>query len=537
MITCTNLGLVFSDKKLFEDINVKFTAGNCYGVIGGNGAGKSTFLKLLSGLKDSTSGHVSIDKGKRLAFLKQDHFEYEEFKVLDTVIMGHKRLFEIMQEKDALYLKENFSEEDGIKASELEMEFAELDGWNAEVDAEMLLQGLGLSKDLYQKQMKDILGGEKVKVLLAQALFGNPDILLLDEPTNHLDFKAIKWLENFLMDYENTVITVSHDRHFLNKVCTHIFDIDRATGKLYVGNYDFWHQSSKLALRLIKDANKKKEEKIKELEAFVARFSANASKSKQATSRKKALEKIQIDQITPSSRRYPFIGFDIERKPGKELLEVTNLNKTIDGIEVLKNVTFSLNPFDKAVLLGSDLQKTTLLQILSGEMEADSGEIKWGVTVEKGYLPANNDAYFKDNDTNLIDWLREYSSDPHEAFIRGFLGRMLFGGDEPLKKVKVLSGGEKMRCMFSKLMLTNANTLLVDQPTNHLDLESIQAVNEGLIAYKGSIVFTSHDQEFINTIANKVVEITDNGVLAIEMNFEDYLNSDKVQEMLANLNK
>jgi len=536
MITCNNLGLVFSDKKLFEEINVKFTAGNCYGVIGGNGAGKSTFLKLLSGEKDSTSGNVSIEKGKRLAFLKQDHFEYENVKVLDAVIMGHKRLYEIMVEKDELYLKEDFSEEDGLKASDLEMEFAELDGWNAEPDAEMLLQGLGVDKSVYQKQMKDILGADKVKVLLAQALFGNPDILLLDEPTNHLDFKAIKWLENFLMDYESTVITVSHDRHFLNKVCTHIFDIDRATGKLYVGNYDFWHQSSQLALRLVKDANKKKEEKIKELEAFVARFSANASKSKQATSRKKALDKIQVDSITPSSRRYPFIGFDIQRKPGKELLEVSNLSKTIDGVKVLNNVSFILNPFDKAILLGTDLQKTTLLKILSGEIEADEGSFKWGVTVEHSYLPANNDEYFKNNDDSLIEWLREYSSDPHEAFIRGFLGRMLFSGDEPLKKVNVLSGGEKMRCMFSKLMLSNANTLLIDQPTNHLDLESIQAVNEGLIAYKGSIIFTSHDQEFINTIANKVVELTENGALALEMNFEDYLGNPKVKELLANIN-
>ena len=530
MITVSNVSLNFSDKKLFEDINVKFLPGNCYGVIGANGAGKSTFLKILSGEIDSNKGEVQIEAGQRMAVLKQNHYEFDDFTVIDTVIMGHKRLYDIMVEKEKIYSKADFTEEDGILAGNLEAEFAELNGWDAEYNASKLLNNLGVDKKYHDKLMKELPGKDKVKVLLAQALFDNPDILLMDEPTNDLDFKAIKWLEEFLIDYDKTVIVVSHDRHFLNKVCTHMLDIDFNTAKLYPGNYDFWYQSSQLALQLAKDANKKKEQKIKELEAFIARFSANASKSRQATSRKKSLEKIVLEEIKPSSRKYPYIAFTLNRELGKDILTVEGLTKTIDGKKVLDNVTFTLNRGDKAVLLGrDDIAKTTLLKILAGEMKPDKGTIKWGKTIEYDYFPADNSAYFENNNLNLIEWLAQYSSDTSEAFLRGFLGRMLFSGEQPLKKVKVLSGGEKVRCMFSKLMLSGANFLLLDQPTNHLDLESIQAVNDGLVNYKGCLLFTSHDHNFVETIANKIIEITDKGAFAIDTSFGEYLNDEKIQ--------
>ena len=530
MITVSNVSLNFSDKKLFEDINVKFLPGNCYGVIGANGAGKSTFLKILSGEIDSNKGEVQIEAGQRMAVLKQNHYEFDDFTVIDTVIMGHKRLYDIMVEKEKIYSKTDFTEEDGILAGNLEAEFAELNGWDAEYNASKLLNNLGVDKKYHDKLMKELPGKDKVKVLLAQALFDNPDILLMDEPTNDLDFKAIKWLEEFLIDYDKTVIVVSHDRHFLNKVCTHMLDIDFNTAKLYPGNYDFWYQSSQLALQLAKDANKKKEQKIKELEAFIARFSANASKSRQATSRKKSLEKIVLEEIKPSSRKYPYIGFALNRELGKDILTVEGLTKTIDGKKVLDNVTFTLNRGDKAVLLGrDDIAKTTLLKILAGEMKPDKGTIKWGKTIEYDYFPADNSAYFENNNLNLIEWLAQYSSDTSEAFLRGFLGRMLFSGEQPLKKVKVLSGGEKVRCMFSKLMLSGANFLLLDQPTNHLDLESIQAVNDGLVNYKGCLLFTSHDHNFVETIANKIIEITDKGAFVIDTSFGEYLNDEKIQ--------
>ncbi|QXM06062.1 ABC-F family ATP-binding cassette domain-containing protein [Crassaminicella indica] len=533
MITVTGVGLRFGDKKLFEDVNIKFTPGNCYGVIGANGAGKSTFLKILSGEIEPNEGNVSITPGERLAVLKQNHFEFDEFNVLDTVIMGHKRLYEIMTEKDALYQKEDFTEEDGIKASELEAEFAELDGWDAEVNAEKLLMGLGINKDLHYKAMKELKGAEKVKVLLAQALFGNPDILLLDEPTNHLDFKAINWLEEFLLDYPNTVIVVSHDRHFLNKVCTHMVDIDFGKAKLFVGNYDFWYESSQLALKLMKEQNKKKEEKIKELQSFIARFSSNASKARQATSRKKLLEKITIEDIQPSSRRYPFVGFTPKREAGKEILTINGISKTIDGVKVLNNISFTVNKGDKIILLGrNEIAKTVLFKILMGEIEPDEGTFRWGITTTQAYLPKDNAEYFEDVELNLIDWLRQYSEEKSESFIRGFLGKMLFSGDEPLKMAKVLSGGEKVRCMFSKLMLSGANVLLLDEPTNHLDLESIQAVNDGLIAFKGTMLFTSHDHKFIQTIANRVVEITPNGIFDKEITFDEFLDDKEIQDRI-----
>jgi len=524
MITVSNLSLIFSDKKLFENINVKFTKGNCYGVIGANGSGKTTFLKVLSGEMESSTGNIIVEKGKRLVVLRQDHFKYDEFSIIDTVMMGHTRLYEIMIEKDKLYSKPDFNEEDGILAAGLEGEFEELDGWNAEYHAQILLKGLGVEvKDLNIK-MKETKSSDKVKILLAQALFGSPDILLLDEPTNHLDFHAISWLENFLIDYDNTVIVVSHDRHFLNKVCTHTFDIDRETGRLYVGNYDFWRESSELMLKLQNDSNKKKEQRIKELEAFVARFSANASKSKQATSRKRSLEKIELEEITASSRRYPFINFDIEKHLGKELLRVSGLTKIVEGVKILDNISFTVNSKEKAVILSKDdTAVTMLLEILSGNMDYDSGSITWGPTVNTDYLPINHESFFNGNDLNLIDWLKEYSKDQTETFIRGFLGRMLFNGDQALKKVKVLSGGEKMRCMFSKLMLSGANCLILDQPTNHLDLEAIQSLNEGLVKYKSSLIFTSHDHKFINTIADKIIDITDQGVTQKNMEFDQYL--------------
>lgn len=533
MIDVINVGVRFADKKLFDEVNLKFTAGNCYGVIGANGAGKSTFLKVLSGETEPGEGSVSISPGERLAVLRQDHYEFDECKVLDTVIMGHKRLYEIMIEKDALYAKADFNDEDGVKASELEGEFSDLNGWDAETDAEKLLTGLGIAPELHSRKMKELLGSEKVKVLLAQALFGNPDNLLLDEPTNHLDFRAIAWLEEFLINYPNTIIVVSHDRHFLNKICTHMVDIDFGKANLYVGNYDFWYESSQLALKLANDQNKKKEEKIKELETFIARFSSNASKAKQATSRKKTLDKIKLEDIKPSSRRYPFVGFTPEREAGKNILTVEGLTKTVEGIKVLDNVSFVINKGDKVVLLGkNELSKTTLLQILMGEIEPDAGTFSWGVTTSRAYLPKDNSEYFKDNDSNLIDWLRAYSHDNNETFIRGFLGKMLFSGEEPFKKVEVLSGGEKVRCMFSKLMLSQANVLLLDEPTNHLDLESIQAVNDGLIKFTGNLFFTSHDHKFIQTICNRVIEITPTGVFDRTMAFDEFLENDDIQKQI-----
>lgn len=534
MINVTDVSLRFGDKKLFEDVNMKFTKGNCYGVIGANGAGKSTFLRILSGVVEPNTGSVTMQPNERMAVLEQDHFKFDEFPVLDTVIMGHKRLYEIMQEKDALYLKPDFSEEDGIKAAELEGEFAELDGWDAETNAEKMLMGLGITKELHQKKMSELTGGDKVKVLLAQALFGNPDNLLLDEPTNHLDFRAITWLEEFLLTYENTVLVVSHDRHFLNKVCTHMVDIDFSRVKMFIGNYDFWYESSQLALRLMKDQNKKREEKVKELQNFIARFSSNASKAKQATSRKKLLDKIQIEDIQPSSRRYPFVGFTPEREAGKEILTVEGLCKSIDGQEVLKDVSFTVNKGDKIILLSRNEQaRTTLLRILNGELEPDSGSYKWGVTITKCDLPKDNTSYFEDSEYNLVDWLRQFSpNEKDETFIRGFLGKMLFSGEEALKPANVLSGGEKVRCMFSRLMLSGANVLLLDEPTNHLDLESIQAVNNGLIAFKGTMLFTSHDHKFIQTISNRIVELTPQGTFDKMISFDEYLEDKEIQSQI-----
>ncbi|KSU85309.1 ATP-binding cassette domain-containing protein [Fictibacillus enclensis] len=532
MITVTNVGLRYGDRKLFEDVNIKFTPGNCYGLIGANGAGKSTFIKILSGEIEAQTGDVHITPGERLAVLKQNHFEYEENEVLQTVIMGHARLYEIMQEKDAIYMKPDFSDEDGIKAAELEGEFAELNGWEAESEAAILLKGLGIGEDLHYKKMAELSGSEKVKVLLAQALFGKPDILLLDEPTNHLDLRAIKWLEEFLINFENTVIVVSHDRHFLNKVCTHMADLDFGKIQLYVGNYDFWYESSQLALKMAQEQNKKKEEKIKELQNFVARFSANASKSKQATSRKKLLEKISLDDIRPSTRKYPYVNFSIDREIGNDLLRVEGLSKTIEGEQVLNNVSFTMNKGDKIAFTGkNEIAVTSLFKILMGEMEADSGSFKWGVTTSQAFFPKDNSSYFENNELNLVDWLRQYSPvDQSESFLRGFLGRMLFSGEEVMKKAKVLSGGEKVRCMLSKMMLSGSNVLLLDDPTNHLDLESITALNNGLINYKGSLLFTSHDHQFVQTIANRIIEITPNGLLDKQMTYDEFLENDELQK-------
>lgn len=533
LITVSGVGLRYGDKKLFENVNLKFTMGNCYGIIGANGAGKSTFLKILSGEIEPNEGAVSTLPGKRMAVLKQNHFEYDEYTVMDTVIMGHKRLYEIGKEKDALYLKPDFTEEDGEKASHLEAEFAELDGWNAETNAERLLMGLGINKDFHYKLMAELEGAMKVKVLLAQALFGNPDILLMDEPTNHLDFRAIAWLEDFLMDYENTVLVVSHDRHFLNKVCTHMVDIDFGKAKMYVGNYDFWYESSQLVLKLMKEQNKKAEEKIKELQNFIARFSSNASKAKQATSRKKSLDKIVIEEIEPSSRKYPFVGFNQEREAGKDILTVEGISKTIDGIKVLNNVSFTLTKGNKTVILSrNEIAKTTLLKILMGEMEPDEGSYKWGITTIKAYLPNDNSEFFDGVELSLVDWLRQYSKDQTETFIRGFLGKMLFSGEEALKMANVLSGGEKVRCMFAKLMLANPNVIVLDEPTNHLDLESITAVNNGLVAFKGSMLFTSHDHSFIETIANRVIELTPKGVYDKEIEFDIFLEDEEIQNQI-----
>lgn len=539
MITVTDVSLRYGDRKLFEDVNIKFTPGNCYGLIGANGAGKSTFLKILSGEIESQTGQVSLGPGERLAVLKQNHYEFEEEEVMKVVIMGHKRLYEVMQEKDAIYMKADFTDEDGMKAAELEGEFAELNGWEAESEAAILLKGLGITEDLHTKKMADISGSDKVKVLLAQALFGKPDVLLLDEPTNHLDIKAIQWLEEFLINFENTVIVVSHDRHFLNKVCTHIADLDFSKIQIYVGNYDFWYESSQLAQRMAQDQNKKKEEKIKELQAFIARFSANASKSKQATSRKKLLDKISLDDIRPSSRKYPYVGFTPEREIGNDLLRVEGITKTIDGEKVLNNVSFVMNKEDKIALVGAnELAKTTLFKILTGEMEADSGMFKWGVTTSQAYFPKDNTSYFEGSELNLVDWLRQFSpADQSESFLRGFLGRMLFSGEEVLKKASVLSGGEKVRCMLSKMMLSGANVLLLDEPTNHLDLESITAVNNGLINFKGSLMFASHDHQFIQTIANRIIEITPNGIVDKQMTYDEYLENSEIQKQVAEMYK
>ena len=537
MIAVQNVSLRFADRKLFEDVNIKFTPGNCYGLIGANGAGKSTFLKILSGEIEPQTGEVHMSPGERLAVLKQNHFEYEEHEVLKVVIMGHKRLYEVMQEKDAIYMKPDFSDEDGIRAAELEGEFAELNGWEAEGEAAILLKGLGIAEELHTKKMADLGGSEKVKVLLAQALFGKPDVLLLDEPTNHLDIQAIQWLEEFLINFENTVIVVSHDRHFLNKVCTHIADLDFNKIQIYVGNYDFWYESSQLALKMAQEANKKKEEQIKQLQEFVARFSANASKSKQATSRKKLLEKITLDDIKPSSRKYPYVHFAPEREIGNDVLVVTDLSKTIDGVKVLDSVSFMMNKEDKIAFTGrNELAATVLFKILAGEMEPDSGSFKWGVTTSQAFFPKDNSEYFENSDLNLVDWLRQFSPhDQSESFLRGFLGRMLFSGEEVLKKASVLSGGEKVRCMLSKMMLSGANVLMLDEPTNHLDLESITALNNGLISFKGAMLFTSHDHQFVQTIANRIIEITPNGIVDKQMSYDEFLEDKAVQDKLAEL--
>jgi len=537
MITVSNVSLRFADRKLFDDVNIKFTPGNCYGLIGANGAGKSTFIKILSGDIEPSTGDVIVTPGERLAVLKQNQFEYEEFEVLQTVIMGHTRLYEVMKEKDAIYMKEDFTEEDGMKAAELEGEFAELNGWEAESEAAILLKGLGITEDLHDKKMAELQAGEKVKVLLAQALFGQPDILLLDEPTNNLDLKAVQWLENFLINFENTVIVVSHDRHFLNQVCTHMADLDFGKIQLYVGNYDFWYESSQLAQRLMSDANKKKEEKIKELQGFIARFSSNASKAKQATSRKKLLDKITLDDIRPSSRRYPFVGFTPEREVGNDLLTVDGITKTIDGEKVLDNVRFTVNKGDKIAFVGkNDVAISTLFKILMGEMEPDTGSFKWGVTTSQAFFPKDNSEFFEKSDMNLIEWLRQFSpQDESESFLRGFLGRMLFSGEEVMKKASVLSGGEKVRCMLSKMMLSGANVLVLDDPTNHLDLESITALNNGLIAFKGTALFTSHDHQFIQTIANRIIEVTPNGLVDKECTYDEFLENKDLQKQVEEL--
>ena len=529
MISANNVTLRLGKRALFEDVNIKFTEGNCYGLIGANGAGKSTFLKILSGKLEPSKGDITMDQGERLSVLEQDHYKYDDFQVLDTVIMGNARLYEIMKEKDAIYMKEDFTEEDGIRASELEGEFAELNGWEAESDAAILLNGLGIEPELHYSMMRDLDGGQKVKVLLAKALFGNPDVLLLDEPTNHLDLDAIAWLEEFLINFENTVIVVSHDRYFLNKVCTHIADIDYGKIQLYAGNYDFWYESSQLLIRQMKEANKKKEEKIKELQDFISRFSANASKSKQATSRKKALEKIQLDEIRPSSRKYPYIDFRPNREIGNEVLTVEGISKTIDGVKVLDNVSFILGHDDKVAFVGSnEFAKTTLFRILSGEMEPDEGNYKWGITTSQSYFPKDNTKEF-DNDDTIVDWLTQYSEIKDATYVRGFLGRMLFAGEDGVKKVRVLSGGEKVRCMLSKLMISGANVLLLDEPTDHLDMESITALNNGLIKFPGVLLFSSRDHQIVQTTANRIIEILPNGSIIDKITtYDEYLESDEM---------
>lgn len=528
MLIVNNVSLRFGQKKLFEDVSLKFTPGNCYGIIGANGAGKSTFLNILSGSVDPNTGEVIMSKGQRMSVLKQDHYAYDDFSIIDTVIIGNLRLYEIMKEKDAIYAKEDFSDEDGIKASELEAEFAELNGWNAEIEASKILQSLGISEELYSKQMTELSGIEKIKVFLAQALFGTPDILILDEPTNHLDIDSINWLQEFLIEFQGIVIVVSHDRHFLNNVCTVMADVDFGKIKFYTGNYDFWYQSSQLALQLTRDQNKKKEEKIKELQAFIQRFSANASKSKQATSRKKLLDKITVEDIAPSTRRYPFVHFKPEREVGNDILIVDDICKTIEGIEVLKNLRFTANKGDKIAFLGDEIAITTLFKILAKEIEPDVGSIRYGITISTSYFPKDNAEYFNNDDLNLIEWLRQYSDDDSETYLRGFLGKMLFSGEEALKKSTVLSGGEKVRCMLSKMMLSNANLLILDQPTNHLDLETITALNNGLKDFASNILFASHDHEFIQTIANRIIEIKDDGFVDKAMSYDEYLEYKKL---------
>ena len=529
MISANNITLRVGKKALFEDVNIKFTEGNCYGLIGANGAGKSTFLKILSGQLEPTNGDIVITPGQRRSFLQQDHFKYDAYQVLDTVIMGNARLYEIMKEKEAIYAKEDFTDEDGIRASELEGEFAEMNGWEAESDAATLLNGLGIDTDLHYTQMADLTGSQKVKVLLAQALFGNPDILLLDEPTNHLDLPAIEWLEEFLINFDNTVIVVSHDRYFLNKVCTHTADIDYGKIQLYAGNYDFWFESSQLLIKQMKEANKKKEEKIKELQEFISRFSANASKSKQATSRKRALEKIQLDDMRPSSRKYPYIDFRPNREIGNEVLMVENLSKTIDGVKVLDNISFTLGHDDKVAFVGANEQAiTTFFRILTGELEPDEGTYKWGVTTSQAYFPKDNTQEF-DNDLTITDWLTQYSEIKDATYVRGFLGRMLFPGEDGVKKVRVLSGGEKVRCLLSKMMISGANILILDEPTNHLDMESITALNNGLIKFPGVILFTSHDHQFVQTTANRIMEILPDGKLIDKITtYDEYLANDEM---------
>ena len=529
MISTSNVTLRVGKKALFEDVSIKFIEGNCYGLIGANGAGKSTFLRILSGQLEPTNGEVIITPGQRLSFLQQDHFKYDAYPVLDTVIMGNARLYEIMKEKEAIYMKEDFSEEDGVKAAELEGEFATMNGWEAESDAANLLNGLGIETDLHYKQMADLTGAQKVKVLLAQALFGNPDILLLDEPTNHLDLDAIAWLEEFLINFENTVIVVSHDRYFLNKVCTQIADIDYGKIQLYAGNYDFWYESSQLMIKQMKEANKKKEEKIKELQEFIQRFSANASKSKQATSRKRALEKIELDEIKPSSRKYPYIDFRPEREIGNEVLSVENLSKTIDGVKVLDNISFILGREDKVAFVGPNEQaKTVLFKILSGEMEPDSGSYKWGLTTTQAYFPKDNSAEFNNDDT-IVDWLTQYSEIKDATYVRGFLGRMLFAGEDGMKKMRVLSGGEKVRVLLSRMMIQASNVLILDEPTDHLDMESITALNNGLIKFPGVVLFASRDHQFTQTTANRIMELLPNGGLIDKITtYDEYLESDEM---------
>ncbi len=529
MISANNVTYRVGKKALFEDVNIKFTEGNCYGLIGANGAGKSTFLKILSGQLETTNGDITMTPGQRLSVLEQDHFKYDEYPVMDVVIMGNERLYQIMKEKDAIYAKEDFTDEDGIRASELEAEFAEMDGWEAESNAAMLLNGLGIDTEYHYAIMKDLNGNEKVKVLLAKALFGNPDILLLDEPTNHLDLDAIAWLEEFLINFENTVIVVSHDRYFLNKVCTHTADIDYGKIQLYAGNYDFWYESSQLLIKQMKEANKKKEEKIKELQEFISRFSANASKSKQATSRKRALEKIELDEIKPSSRKYPYIDFRPDREIGNEVLSVEGISKTINGEKVLDNISFILGHDDKVAFVGgNELAKTTLFQILMGEMEPDEGTFKWGVTTSQAYFPKDSTKEF-DNDYTIVDWLTGYSPVKDVTYVRGFLGRMLFAGEDGVKKVKVLSGGEKVRCLLSKMMISGANCLVLDEPTNHLDMESITALNNGLIKFPGVALFSCHDHQFVQTTANRIMEILPNGTMIDKITtYDEYLESDEM---------
>ena len=528
MISANNVTLRLGKRALFEDVNIKFTEGNCYGLIGANGAGKSTFLKILSGELEPTNGEVIMNDGERLSVLQQDHFKYDQYMVLDTVIMGNKRLYDIMKEKDAIYAKEDFTDEDGIRASELEAEFAEMDGWNAESDAATLLNGLGVDTDIHYKMMSELDGNLKVKVLLAQALFGNPDVLLLDEPTNHLDLDAIAWLEEFLINFENTVIVVSHDRYFLNKVCTHIADIDYAKIQLYAGNYDFWYESSQLMIKQMKEANRKKEEKIKELQEFIQRFSANASKSKQATSRKRALEKIQLDDMRPSSRKYPYIDFRPKRDIGNEVLTVSHISKTVDGEKLLDDISFTVGHDDKIAFVGPNTKSTTMLfKILAGEEEPDEGSYKWGVTTSQGYFPKDNTKEF-DNDLVIVDWLTQYSDEKDATYVRGFLGRMLFAGEDGVKKVKVLSGGEKVRCLLSKLMIMGSNTLILDEPTNHLDMESITALNNGLIKFPGVVLFSSQDHQFVQTTANRIIEITNTGLIDKQTTYDEYLANDEL---------